>query len=53
MKVPTVAILNMSFNTRIVDDELEIHEDSLGFYEIENINGDTNCICNQRCVAKI
>ena len=38
---------HLSFNTHIVDDELE---DFLGFYEIENIN---NCICNQRCVAKI
>ena len=30
----------LSFNTRI-DDELEVHEDFLGFYEIENIKSDT------------
>ena len=42
MKVPTVAIFNiLSFNTRIVDDELEVHEGFLGFYEIENIKSDT------------
>ena len=28
-------------STRIVDDELEVHEDFLGFYEIENIKSDT------------
>ena len=32
---------HLSFNTRIVDDELEVHEDFLGFYEIENIKSDT------------
>ena len=32
---------HFSFNTRIVDDELEVHEDFLGFYEIENIKSDT------------
>ena len=32
---------HLSFNTRIVDDELEVHEDFLGFYEIESIKSDT------------
>ena len=32
---------HLPFNTRIVDDELEVHEDFLGFYEIENIKSDT------------
>ena len=32
---------HLSFNTRIVDDEVEVHEDFLGFYEIENIKSDT------------
>ena len=32
---------HLHFNTRIVDDELEVHEDFLGFYEIENITSDT------------
>ena len=32
---------HLSFNTRIVDDELEVHEDFLGFYETENIKSDT------------
>ena len=32
---------HLYFNTRIVDDELEVHEDLLGFYEIENIKSDT------------
>ena len=31
----------LSFNTHIADDELEVHEDFLGFYEIENIKSDT------------
>ena len=32
---------HLSFNTRVVDDELEVHENFLGFYEIENIKSDT------------
>ena len=32
---------HLSFNTRMVYDELEVNEDFLGFYEIENIKSDT------------
>ena len=31
----------LSFNTRTVDGELEVHEDFLGFFEVDNIKSDT------------
>ena len=31
----------LSFNIRSVDDDLEVHEDFLGFYEVGNIKSDT------------
>ena len=31
----------LSFNIRSVDDDLEVHEDFLGFYEVNNIKSDT------------
>ena len=31
----------LSFNIRSVDDDLEVHEDFLGFYEVDNIKSDT------------
>ena len=29
------------FNIRSADDDLEVHEDFLGFYEVDNIKSDT------------
>ena len=31
----------MSFNIRSVDDDLEVHKDFSGFYEVDNIKSDT------------
>ena len=31
----------LSFNIRRVDDDLEVHEEFLGFYEVNNIKSDT------------
>ena len=31
----------LSFNIRSVDDDLEFHEDFLGFYEVDNVKSDT------------
>ena len=31
----------LSFNIRSVDDDLKVHADFLGFYEVDNIKSDT------------
>ena len=31
----------LSFNIRSVDDDLEVHEDFLGFYKVDNVKSDT------------